>query len=129
MNNKEKRTMATTGKIHKVVWRNIPAHGTGFTWHQHLLGTFVIDPNGNLTKSEICTKAVEQVIGGIYNTREWMECRGPFTYFNPELSTQEEEKVLAAREERMTLSEYLMTTEPIVQEVTNIVVISSSLDG
>ena len=117
--------MATTGKIHKVVWRNIPAHGTGFTWHQHLLGTFVIDPNGNLTKSEICTKAVEQVTGGIYNTREWMECRGPFTYFNPELSTQEEEKVLAATEENR-FSE-LMTTEIIAQD--NIVVLSSSLDG
>lgn len=121
--------MATTGKIHKVVWRNIPAHGTGYTWHQHLLGTFVIDATGNLTKSEICVKAVEQVTGGIYKTKEWMECRGPFTYFNPDVSTQEEEKVLAAREGRETLSDYLMTTEPIVKEVTNIVVISSSLDG
>ena len=121
--------MATTGKIHKVVWRNIPDDRIG-TWHQHLLGTYVIDPNGTLLKSEICVKAVEQVTGGLYNTKEWMECRGPFTHFNPEI---DEEKILASekREENnyLTLSDYLMTTEPIVKEVTNIVVISSSLDG
>jgi hypothetical protein len=122
--------MATTGKIHKVVWRNIPDDRIG-TWHQHLLGTFVIDPNGNLLKSEICVKAMEQVTGGLYNnTKEWMECRGPFTHFNPEI---EDEKILASEErgenKYLTLREYLIATEPIIKEVTNIVVVSSALDG
>lgn len=121
--------MATTGKIHKVIWYNIPDPCTE-TWHQHLLGTFVIDPTGDLMKSEIWVKAVEQVTGGLYNTKEWMECRGPFTGFNPE---KEGTKVMATRqryeEKQLTITEYLIATEPNIKEVTNIVVVSSALDG
>ena len=125
--------MANNGKIYKLMWYSIPDQKTE-KWHSHTLGTYVIDQDGSMPLSEVHVKAVEQISDSLYKKNDWAECRGPFTYFSPEKASM---KVLKngkldftrEHQETMGLVEYLIATQPDVKEVTNMVIVSSALDG
>ena len=122
--------MANVGKIYKVIWRNIPDSESGLTWHEHLLGTYVISQNEEITPAEVHSKAAAQVMDCLLNTKDWMECRGAFTYFKPQEEGAEAMQGDEGRTQtKIALNEYLLVTEPIITVVSNMLVISSSLDG
>ena len=117
-------------KIYKVFWRNIPDPKSGNTWHDHFLGTYVISQNQELPLPKIHSIATQQIIDSLHKKKDWMECRVPFTYFNPE---DPEEKSMTERwnpkAKAISLKEYLINTTPDIKEVSSIAIISSSLDG
>lgn len=129
--------MANNGKIYKLMWYSIPDPTTE-NWHSHTLGTYVVDHDGSMPLSEVHVKAVEQISDSLYKKEDWAECRGPFTSFSPEKASM---KVLKQKkqgekidynsyyQETLGLVEYLIATQPDIKEVTNMVIVSSALDG
>ena len=120
-------------KIYKLMWYSIPDPNTE-KWHSHTLGTYVIDQDGTMPLSEVHVKAVEQITDSLYKKNDWAECRGPFTYFSPEKASMKVMKngkidYTTGYQETMGLVEYLVATQPDVKEVTNMVIVSSALDG
>ena len=119
-------------KTYKLMWYSIPDPNTE-KWHSHTLGTYVIDQDGTMPLSEVHVKAVEQITDSLYKKNDWAECRGPFTYFSPEKASMKvlikNRDYITGSQETMGLVEYLIATQPDVKEVTNMVIVSSALDG
>ena len=125
--------MANNGKIYKLMWYSIPDPNTE-NWHSHTLGTYVFDQDGTMPLSEVHVKAIEQITDSLYKKKDWAECRGPFTNFSPEKASMKVLKngktdYMTGYQETMGLVEYLIATQPDVKEITNMVIVSSALDG
>ena len=113
--------------IYKVFWKRIPVvQNCDFN---HIV-CYVIDTQGNLNNNQITTKALESISDSVYQQKDWADCRGPFTRFIvEEAKIENNSETNTESESEYTLLEYLFHSQPEITKVSNIVIVSSSLDG
>ena len=115
--------MTSYQKMFKLTWKWIPSFG----YNMHNIITFVVADNST-PHEELIAKAIASVSDSLYDKEDWGDSRGPFTYFDV---ANKEYKVETKRSSGIECSiiEYLTTTAPEIDEVSNMVVIASALDG
>ena len=117
--------MTSNQKIFKLAWNWIPDSGFGYNMHNII--TYIV-ADDSTSHEELIKKAIASVIDSLYVKKDWGESRGPFTSF--EVSNKDFQ-VSPKRDSEITCSitQYLNSVPPIVNEVSNMVVIASALDG
>ena len=117
--------MTSNQKIFKLAWNWIPDSDFGYNMH-NIVAYIVADDS--TSHEELIKKAIASVIDSLYVKKDWGESRGPFTGFDV---ANKDFQVATKRDSEITCSitQYLNSVAPIVNEVSNMVVIASALDG